>query len=486
VVFQDRRSEGDASRTSTDFSRDDYFCLSFNGSRARKDALDAVSCASVFSSDKGRFITQADIDAHYAEPYEPAPGAGVMRPLSMNSPYPPRSDIRACVEGDVSCHDHPDATEFGPHVREVMPEIDAVTMATPAGNIAQRIMVSLPSAVRGGDYRVCLEINTEGDYNENYDDRSYPTPTTPARWDTYALGYGYPYRGQPSVVYCAAIELGADRERTYSTDTAEGSSGPHVFDDPEYGQLQSMTGVSDDAQRAPGSGADRLRLDDQGARLSVRVQSGDACSEDLPPSALHAISVEAHPDRYHAHQWAMLSFGAAADDHAVVRYEVRVSSAPITDDASFDAALPAKQATEQAEELLVPTGAPPGETIRVALGGLSAQTEYYVAARAMDGCTRSGPLSVTQFTTPPREFKTVTPCFVASAVFGDPLERRVGVLRRMRDRHLRSHAPGRALVHGYYAIGPQLADAVTRRPWLRDASRVLLSRIVTFAEQLER
>jgi hypothetical protein len=31
VIFQDRLSEGYASRTSNDQSRDDYFCLSFNG-----------------------------------------------------------------------------------------------------------------------------------------------------------------------------------------------------------------------------------------------------------------------------------------------------------------------------------------------------------------------------------------------------------------------------------------------------------------------
>lgn len=54
VIFQDRRAEGLASRTSNDQSADNYYCLSFDGSRARQDALDAVSCASPFNSDKGR------------------------------------------------------------------------------------------------------------------------------------------------------------------------------------------------------------------------------------------------------------------------------------------------------------------------------------------------------------------------------------------------------------------------------------------------
>src|SRR6187431_477123 len=51
IIFQDRRSEGCASRTSADQSVDDYYCLSFDQESTGRDALDAVTCASVFSSD---------------------------------------------------------------------------------------------------------------------------------------------------------------------------------------------------------------------------------------------------------------------------------------------------------------------------------------------------------------------------------------------------------------------------------------------------
>src|SRR5690606_35772280 len=54
VIFQDRASEGYASRTSNDASADNYFCLSFNQGTTSRDALDAVTCASQFNSDKGR------------------------------------------------------------------------------------------------------------------------------------------------------------------------------------------------------------------------------------------------------------------------------------------------------------------------------------------------------------------------------------------------------------------------------------------------
>jgi hypothetical protein len=85
VIFQNRSSEGLASRTSNDFSQDDYYCLSFNRDRSTKEALDAVSCASVFSSDKGRFVTEADVARKYAEPYElTGSREGTMRALSLD------------------------------------------------------------------------------------------------------------------------------------------------------------------------------------------------------------------------------------------------------------------------------------------------------------------------------------------------------------------------------------------------------------------
>jgi hypothetical protein len=54
--------------------------------------------------------------------------------------------------------------------------------------------------VAQGAYTAYLEVNVEGDYNQHYDDETYPTPE--GNVGTYwAMAYGYPYRGQPSVVY---------------------------------------------------------------------------------------------------------------------------------------------------------------------------------------------------------------------------------------------------------------------------------------------
>jgi len=491
VIFQNRTSEGAASRTAPalESTPDDYFCLSFDNARSSKDALDAVSCATQFSSDKGRYLTEADVEAGYAEPYEvPRVGRAVQRPLGLDSLYPPRRDAKPCQS---QCIDHADAVTFPAHALEVMPELDAVTMATPQGDMPQNILFKIPADWSAGEYRACLEINVEGDYNATFDDHSYPTPAANATcdprdgWDYYALCFGYPYRGQPSVVYCADFDLGDDAERRFTVFAPEGAAGTWDVMAADFGTLQSMEGMTDDPAGAPGSGADRLRQLEDGSRLQVVVRPGAACMGDASPSAVTQLATARHPSELHAHEWTKLSFGAASDDQAVFRYDVRVSTQPITDDASFMKATPAKQATPDAPELLVPTDAAPGERVEVALGGLNELTHYYIAVRAMDGCAAVGPIRTVELTTPKRIFATVSPCMVATAAWGTPLAHEVGVLRRLRDRQLQTHALGRALVSTYYAIGSRVADAIRERPALRALARSLLTPVIALARVLD-
>jgi hypothetical protein len=490
VIYQDRIGEGFTARTSDDFSEDNYFCLGFDRQLAGRDALDAVSCASPFTSDKGRYITDADIAAGYAEPYEqPVTLQAFMRPLSYESLYPPRRDVSPCATPGQGCFQHADAASFAEHARAVMPDIDAVTMATPVGGVPRQVLYAIPAEWAPGNYRACLEINVEGDYNAVFNDATHPSPLGPGKkgdaWDAPLTGYGYPYRGQPSVVYCAGFEVGAGVGQFGATDQPAGSSGTWDLTDPDFGSLRTMDGLTDDPIGAPGSGADRLLRDGQGQRLHVRVKPGLWCEGDQPPSEITELDVQPYPDRLHAHEWVRVSFGAAADDHGIARYEVRLSNAPIIDDVTFTNATPAKQATTEAAELQVPTDMAGGERIVVDTGGLTERTHYYIAVRAVDACTSMGPVRGGGFGTPVRVFTTVSPCFVATAAFGYPLAAEVGNLRRLRDRYLASNGVGQAFVSAYRSWGPLFANAIAGRDGLRAAARALLAPAVAFARWLD-
>jgi hypothetical protein len=579
VVFQSR-IEGLASRTAEDQSPDDYFCLSFNRATTTHDALDAVSCASVFTSDKGRFITAADVEAGYGEPWqEPGASTGSTVPLSIDSLYPPRMDMQPCGSG---CYDSKDLASFAAHARAVMPEIDEVTMATPPGMVEQSLLFSVPPEWPAGTYSLWIEVGIEGDYNDAYSAQTFPTPTLPENgWDSWAQTYGYAYRGQPSVAYKVSFEHREPGEASYSTSDPEGRASWDIWSS-SYGKLESLSGMSD----APaGSGMDRLVRGDGGQRVHLHVQTlstppgptegepdpfggepaepepdpeptlepgtvgsggsggdagigpsagsdggGEAGSAEpdeegsepdprdeattpddrVPPAdedddavilfepgndgtgaigPIRELRVARHGDRLHAHEWIKLSFLAARSKFDLHSYEVRVATQPISDVASFIRnGRPAKTATLDAEgavSLMIDPKVKAGESIRTEIGDLVAETHYYVAVRATDRLNRRGPISVAQITTPKREFATVTPCFVASAAYGSDLADEVGVLRRVRDRALLTHAPGRALVRAYYAHGAELASLVREQAWLGSLARAVLRPIVAVARELE-
>ena len=116
VVFQGR-PEGFASRLIDDHSPDDYYCLQFDPTRSSRDRLDAVSCASLFSSDKGRYLTEAEVRANYVEPWDDPGRGAAMLPLPLQSLYPPRRDVARCsLRG---CADHPDIERYASDARRV-------------------------------------------------------------------------------------------------------------------------------------------------------------------------------------------------------------------------------------------------------------------------------------------------------------------------------------------------------------------------------
>ncbi len=527
VIFDGRVSEGNASSAGSfgepANSPDPHFCLSFTSSNNDIE-LDGMTCASVFSSNKGRYLTADDLSTGYAEPFVTDDGTAMMRGLSTTSLYPPRRDVAPCA--GARCGDHPDALNYASDAASILPELDAVTLATPAERARQLILFDVPSEWPEGDYTVFVEVNVEGDYAPGWDATARPTPRAPSgAWDSWAIGYGYPYRGQPSVVYEVPVSLRSSGGRF----TVAGPSGYGTIHG-DSGELRSMDGtIHDDPAGNPGSGADRLFLDGTGYRVEVNVPAWDVCAgEDPPPDCGRECSesmacpmpllcaeegedegtcvgmcevamrvpspedftLEVWPDDPHSHQWAVMSLAVPELRRGLLGWEVRVSTSPITDNETFLAGQPAQAATRGDVALEIPTtredGSPleTGDVIELELGGLSPLTRYYVGVRAIDSCSSRSAIAVAEIETTEIHFTTVSPCFVATAAYGSPLDGRIGALRRFRDRYLMSHAPGRALVDAYYAVGPSFADAIRQDEGAREVTRTLLEPVVALAEWL--
>ncbi|MEW6434141.1 MAG: CFI-box-CTERM domain-containing protein [Myxococcota bacterium] len=80
---------------------------------------------------------------------------------------------------------------------------------------------------------------------------------------------------------------------------------------------------------------------------------------------------------------------------------------------------------------------------------------------------------------------SVGPCFVATAVFGEGAAE-LAVLRGFRDRVLLPRRGGRAFVRWYYREGPALSRVVGGRPWLKRATRLMLSGVASAIERTQR
>jgi hypothetical protein len=485
IIFQNR-SEGWASRYCEDSTPDGYFCLAFTGDSS-KAGLDAVSCASRFSSDKGRKLAPADVAKGYAEPAEMG-RTDIMRPLSLHSLYPPRRDVSPCVNTGApvcqpgvmrGCNDSPDVGSYDAAARAAMPDIDAVTMATPVGNQPAQVMFSIPAAWQVGDYVAWIEVNTEGDYNSTFNELAYPTPEGD-EWDGYAMTTGYAYRGQPAVVYRVPFTLGGDAVFSTSAPVGYASVDGTTSDS---GVLHAMDGtIADDALGVPGSGADRLRLaDPTSQRFTVEVRD---CKQHEAPEMPRDIALSASVDTKHSHEWAALGFVVGASVLPIAKYDIRFSTSPINPDdpSTFLRGYQAVAADRTMTGLVVPTGQAPGTAISVELGGLQPATHYWVAIRAADVCNVNGPYAVAELTTTKVNFTQLSGCFVATAAYGSALQPQVAALRRVRDRLLGANALFTAGAELYYRSGPAAAEVLRRSDTARAAVRSLIGPLGSLAE----
>lgn len=75
-------------------------------------------------------------------------------------------------------------------------------------------------------------------------------------------------------------------------------------------------------------------------------------------------------------------------------------------------------------------------------------------------------------------------CFIATAAYGSPLAKEVGMLCAFRDRYLLTSDMGRALVSLYYKNSPAAAKFISDHPASRIIVRALLRPIVRIAQKL--
>ena len=360
-----------------------------------------------------------------------------------------------------------------------MPDIDAVTMATPVGDQPAQLMFSIPASWPVGDYVAWIEVNTEGDYNPIFNELTYPTPDGD-EWDDYAMTTGYPYRGQPAVVYRVPFTLGGDAVFSTSTPVGYASVDGSAAD---IGLLHAMDGtITDNAVGVPGSGADRLRLSDPEAqRFTVEVRD---CKQHEAPEMPREIELSPSVDAKHSHQWGTLRFKVGASVLPIAKYDIRFSTSPITPDdpSTFLRGHQAMNADRTMSGLVVPTGQTPGAAVDVDFGGLQPLTHYWVAIRAADVCNVNGPYAVAELTTTRINFTQLSGCFVATAAYGSALQPQVAALRRVRDRLLGANALFTAAAELYYRSGPAAAEVLRRSETARAAVRGLIGPLGSLAQ----
>ena len=99
------------------------------------------------------------------------------------------------------------------------------------------------------------------------------------------------------------------------------------------------------------------------------------------------------------------------------------------------------------------------------------------------GETDSFVVAITQFGLNTGGGGNSSTCFIATAAFGSPMAREVGVLREFRDDVLLPHAAGRAAVAAYYRIGPAFAGVIARSETLKALVRTGLAPMIWLASR---
>ena len=416
VIFQNL-DDSNLSHPFGESSRESFYCRPL---RVGESQWDTQTCSSTVFTDKG------------------------VLSATETSRYPPRRDL----EFDAGSDD--DSVKI---FRELNP-FDAVSRPTPQADLPFRFIWPVPKDLPQGNYVVWMEVSEEFDHNEHYSIENYPSPDV--RWSDYGL----PGRGQPAVVYKVPFVI---------DDADEESSVAEYFG---YGDPDGIDGMVREPDvtittGVEGSGASRLLLDASGeVPFRVRVRSRPSPDKASPgaPYQLEIIAVNSRSME--------ATFLAPGDDDMegrVAGYEIRYLIAETITEKNWPRATLAATSIGPVE---------PGQLQEMLVTELVPRTRYSIAVRAYDECRNLGPLAVTEVVTAEREIGEVGWCFIATAAYGSSMASELDMLRRFRDRYLRTHATGELAVESYYTFGPALAKMVGSSDTLRRAVRAGLAPVV--------
>ena len=374
---------------------------------------------------------RADVAAGYAEPFEMA-GKDGMRPLTLTSLYPPRRDaipVRAdddpiCRAGGTrSCNDHPDVATYDADARAAMPDIDAVTMATPPADAADAAHVPIPDSwprrrvrrLHRGQHRGRLQRHLQ---------RHSPTRPPGGRRGTAGQDTGYPYRGQPSVVY-ACSSRSARCRRTYPVERPR-RLWLRRRERSDAGELHMMDGtITNDPPARPAAAPIAA-----GRRAPKRSGSPSRCETagSTSPGCRAASRPRFAADTKHSHEWGELSFEVGDSLMAVTKYGSAPRPSPSRSGLVPPRGTRPSRPTPRRTGLVVPTEAR-GTKVNVTFGGLQPRTHYWVAVRAVDVCNVVSAYAVAELSTTKTNFTQLSGCFVATAAYGSALQPQVAALR---------------------------------------------------------
>jgi len=449
-------------------SAENYYCRPLSSAENDVISVDTMTCPSpnVFKTDKGEF----DGD--------------------NTSVYPPRNDILMLGPSDAA-----EVAQLAD-----INDLDAVTAATPIGDMPEYIAAMIPAeVVANGPLTAWIEVSLEHDENAAYDfDRENDHYVDPS-----LSGYGVEYLGQPSVVYKLQFDprdegflgtseyagygdwdgksgalhppdatisgsdgSGADRLREYSLNGATFRFGVYSYGedgtvDPT-GADESSGDAGSGSESASGSSDDGAATDD--GNNDDGGGWGHCRSRDLAP--IEAMSLEGMSfDKVRVHYKL-----PRQDDPEFELYKFHVYSL------TGEMALTTDNVGSAFEHPIDPaTIAAPGEAGTVQLEQLWGNYTYQIGVTYEDKCGNTSALATAAITTPAQKFQQVDGlCFLATAAYGAPWTTQVQALRWLRDAYLKTSPLGADVVRFYYTHSPPLADVVRRQPILRGMVRVVL------------